>query len=93
MARVCQNENACLDHGGPELKQWPPFRSEKDVKSDWDPFGPNVLLKVELAKDILHEISENETFFAKHGVIGRFRGFWPSLPELHKWISIHGAQS
>ncbi|GLJ49483.1 hypothetical protein SUGI_1048470 [Cryptomeria japonica] len=40
-------------------------------------------LDVETAK----EVYENEQYFAKLWLIGRFQGLWPSLGELHKWIS------
>ena len=33
------------------------------------------------------EVVHNVLVFSKLGLIGRFSGLWPSLSELHKWIS------
>lgn len=35
------------------------------------------------------EIDHGASIFVAHGLICRFKGFWPSLPELHAWISKH----
>ncbi|GLJ12062.1 hypothetical protein SUGI_0183130 [Cryptomeria japonica] len=37
----------------------------------------------------IEEIQHNERFFAHLGLSGRFRGLWPSLGDLKKWISVH----
>lgn len=36
---------------------------------------------------LIEEIIHNSSVFESHGLICRFWGFWPSLPQLHTWIS------
>ncbi|GLJ50849.1 hypothetical protein SUGI_1083180 [Cryptomeria japonica] len=40
-------------------------------------------VSIDTEKEIIH----NSSVFESHGLICRFRGFWPSLPQLHTWIS------
>ncbi|XP_059068774.1 uncharacterized protein LOC131859220 [Cryptomeria japonica] len=44
---------------------------------------------VNVNKDTDREIENNVQVFTEHNAICRFRGIWPSLSELHKWISQH----
>lgn len=39
-----------------------------------------------LGEEIENEVIENDKYFAKMGLIGRFKGFWSSLGKLHRWI-------
>ncbi|GLJ47996.1 hypothetical protein SUGI_1013560 [Cryptomeria japonica] len=40
-----------------------------------------------LGKEIVNEVIENENYFVELDLIGRCKGFWPGLDELHKWIT------
>ncbi|GLJ20508.1 hypothetical protein SUGI_0373300 [Cryptomeria japonica] len=44
---------------------------------------------VNVNTDSYWEIENNVKVFTEHGVICRFKGIWPSLSKLHKWISHH----
>ncbi|GLJ21408.1 hypothetical protein SUGI_0394160 [Cryptomeria japonica] len=44
---------------------------------------------INVNKDIDQEIEYNVKVFTEHSSICIFKGIWPSLPELHKWISQH----
>lgn len=44
---------------------------------------------VSLSEAVEKEVDHNELIFSAFGLIGCFRGFWPSLGALHKWISDH----
>ncbi|GLJ07443.1 hypothetical protein SUGI_0067310 [Cryptomeria japonica] len=44
-----------------------------------------LVFKVSVDTDL--EIIHTSSVFEAHGLICRFRGFWPSLPQLHTWIS------
>ncbi|GLJ46668.1 hypothetical protein SUGI_0983610 [Cryptomeria japonica] len=44
---------------------------------------------IHLGAEIVAEVKGNEKYFSEIGLIGRFRGFWPSFPDLHKRISSH----
>ncbi|GLJ39723.1 hypothetical protein SUGI_0812030 [Cryptomeria japonica] len=44
-------------------------------------------LAFRVSNDTDKEIIHNSSMFESHGLICRFRGFWPSLPQLHTWIS------
>ncbi|GLJ21515.1 hypothetical protein SUGI_0397850 [Cryptomeria japonica] len=39
-----------------------------------------------LKAEMKEEIDYNVSVFSTQGVIYLFRGFWPSLPQLHFWI-------
>ncbi|GLJ40112.1 hypothetical protein SUGI_0821650 [Cryptomeria japonica] len=41
---------------------------------------------INLDADATKKVFENEKYFAKRGLIGRFQGFWPNLGDLYKWI-------
>lgn len=40
-------------------------------------------------KEFEQEIENNVRVFTEHNAMCRFKGIWPSLSELHKWISQH----
>lgn len=42
---------------------------------------------MELDEELEQEVLFNERFFSGLGLIGRLKGFWPSLIDLHQWIS------
>ncbi|GLJ49539.1 hypothetical protein SUGI_1050470 [Cryptomeria japonica] len=44
-------------------------------------------LVFKVSADTDMEIIHTSSVFEAHGLICRFRGFWPSLPQLHTWIS------
>ncbi|GLJ16540.1 hypothetical protein SUGI_0282920 [Cryptomeria japonica] len=44
---------------------------------------------VTLSEEVEKEVAHNELVFAALGLIGHFRGVWPSLGDLYKWISNH----
>ncbi|GLJ34000.1 hypothetical protein SUGI_0683830 [Cryptomeria japonica] len=44
-------------------------------------------LAFRVSADTEKEIIYNTSLFESHGPICRFQGFWPSLPQLHTWIS------
>ncbi|GLJ16420.1 hypothetical protein SUGI_0278830 [Cryptomeria japonica] len=44
-------------------------------------------LVFKVSADTDKEIICTSSVFESHGLICRFRGFWPSLPQLHTWIS------
>ncbi|XP_057835820.1 uncharacterized protein LOC131046166 [Cryptomeria japonica] len=46
-------------------------------------------ISITLDEDIEMEIDHNSSIFSKHALICRFKGIWPSLPELHDWILQH----
>lgn len=48
-----------------------------------------VTVSLSLSGDIEMEVEHNERVFAGLGLIGRFQEHWPSLGDLHKWISEH----
>lgn len=44
-------------------------------------------LVFKVSADTDTEIIHTSSLFEAHGLICRFRGFWPSLPQLYTWIS------
>ncbi|GLJ23165.1 hypothetical protein SUGI_0437410 [Cryptomeria japonica] len=42
-----------------------------------------------LSEEVEKEVEHNEVVFSELGLIGRFIGRWPSLGDLHKWISVN----
>ncbi|GLJ42524.1 hypothetical protein SUGI_0881580 [Cryptomeria japonica] len=42
-----------------------------------------------LSEEVEKEVKHNEVVFSELGLIGRFLGRWPSLGEMHKWISVN----
>ncbi|GLJ40429.1 hypothetical protein SUGI_0832820 [Cryptomeria japonica] len=42
-----------------------------------------------LLEEVKKEVEHNEVVFLELGLIGRFIGRWPSLGDLHKWISVN----
>ena len=44
-------------------------------------------LSVVLDMEAEEEVKQNVSIFSELGLIGRFCGIWPSLSELHSWIS------
>ncbi|GLJ59313.1 hypothetical protein SUGI_1502610 [Cryptomeria japonica] len=44
-------------------------------------------LVFKVSTDTDMEIIHTSSVFEAHGLICKFRGFWPSLPQLHTWIS------
>ncbi|GLJ24884.1 hypothetical protein SUGI_0475970 [Cryptomeria japonica] len=44
---------------------------------------------VNKTEEVEKEVDHNERVFSRLGLIGCFRGLWPSLGDLHKWISAH----
>lgn len=44
-------------------------------------------ISVKLKDETVNEIEETTADLSIHGVICRFKGFWPSLPLLHSWIT------
>ena len=44
---------------------------------------------VMMDEDMEQEIILNKNFFMKLSLIRRFKGFWPSMGNLHKWILHH----
>ncbi|XP_059071741.1 uncharacterized protein LOC131038386 [Cryptomeria japonica] len=44
---------------------------------------------ISLLEAVEKEVVHNELVFSALGLIGRFRGVWPSLSALHKWIVDH----
>ncbi|GLJ12951.1 hypothetical protein SUGI_0201390 [Cryptomeria japonica] len=44
------------------------------------------VVSIQLTAETTEEIDYNVYVLSSHGVIYRFRGFWPSLPQLHSWI-------
>ncbi|XP_057866205.1 uncharacterized protein LOC131073721 [Cryptomeria japonica] len=48
-----------------------------------------IAIVVDLNAKVEDEITLNIYVFSNLRVIGRFRGLWPSLLELHSWISAH----
>ncbi|GLJ32358.1 hypothetical protein SUGI_0651190 [Cryptomeria japonica] len=47
------------------------------------------LFIVSLTKEIEKEVDHNERILSDLGLIGCFKGLWPSLGDLYKWISTH----
>lgn len=47
------------------------------------------LVRIYLDKEVLAEIEEASSEFSSCGVICRFMGLWPSLPDLNQWTSTH----
>ncbi|GLJ12560.1 hypothetical protein SUGI_0193510 [Cryptomeria japonica] len=47
------------------------------------------LVTVKLIEEIEKEVEHNEMVFVGLGIIGHFRGLWPSLGDLHKLILVH----
>ncbi|GLJ10527.1 hypothetical protein SUGI_0129800 [Cryptomeria japonica] len=44
---------------------------------------------VTLTEEVEKEMDHNVRVFSGLGLIGCFRGVWPSLGDLHKWIFVH----
>ncbi|GLJ33110.1 hypothetical protein SUGI_0666350 [Cryptomeria japonica] len=53
------------------------------------PFPVSNPISIMLDEEIEMEIDHNSSIFSKHALICRFKGVWPSLPELHDWILQH----
>ncbi|GLJ09397.1 hypothetical protein SUGI_0108570 [Cryptomeria japonica] len=46
-------------------------------------------ISIFLSEEVEKEVKQNEVVFSELGLIGRFRGKWTSLGDLHKWISVN----
>ncbi|GLJ29159.1 hypothetical protein SUGI_0574920 [Cryptomeria japonica] len=72
-----------------------PSRWRSPNKRDiWGPSTSNAIApamptSISLSEAVEKEVDHNELVFSILGLIGCFRGFWPSLGVLHKWISDH----
>ncbi|GLJ54640.1 hypothetical protein SUGI_1173910 [Cryptomeria japonica] len=44
-------------------------------------------ISIKLSEETENEIDLNDSILSSHKVICRFKGFWPSHPNLHAWIS------
>lgn len=71
-------------HGSEEVKGVSFFGPERGKMSILpSKSGSTVCLDEETGR----EVAEAEMGLLAWGLIGRFKGTWPSLRELHKWIS------
>ena len=61
----------------------------RPVVVNWEavPVPVSNLLLLHLDADIVDEVNTFADDFSATAAICRFRGFWPSLAELHAWIS------
>ena len=70
--------------GGPIARSGP--RSLGSGATGSVPVGVGASLFLELELEVVEDISEQIDNFSSSTTIFRFKGFWPSLQDLHAWI-------
>ncbi|XP_059066283.1 uncharacterized protein LOC131857612 [Cryptomeria japonica] len=56
-------------------------------ETQWFPVCRSIVVNFD--DEMINEIDQVASDLSLHAVICRFKGFWPSLPRLHDWVSKH----